>query len=371
MDKFGYQVDFIAVGDKSKSGDAIAIRWGEHLDSAYSRQYVMLIDGGHSCSAQDVVRHIKTYYYNNPAMARAKTKVDLIINTHPHSDHFGGIPLIYDETNVGSVALHRPWAHTSLIKWFHDGRVTTTGIKKQLKDGLEGAYEFSKKYAREKGAQTCELFGGQAYRLPFGVELYILGPSKDFYDKLLPDFNSTPTKGDGVGNDRIVLKGYDVPAYKGNLTDGGDTSAENLSGLIVALKMPNKDILLFTGDAGMDSLWPAMRQFTKFQLDRRNIRFFQVPHHGSCQNLGPSILDFIFGRPDHPNQTDPVSAYISVAANPDYEHPSRRVINALCSRNCEVFKTQGRSLSFQVGNVPCRNGWVAASKLTFSDFVEG
>lgn len=371
MNEFGYEVDFLAVGDESRSGDAIAIRWGMDLDRSTRNQFVMVIDGGYSYSAQTVVNHIKTFYYNAPAMSKRETKIDVLISTHPHSDHFGGIPLIYESANVSVVAMHRPWAHVGLPKWFHDGRVTANGIKQKLKDGLEAAYNFSVDYKDQTKRDTIELYAGYTESLPYGVKIYVLGPSKDYYDRLLPDFNATPTNGLGVGEDRIVLYGHDVPAYMGYLTDAGDTSAENLSGIILALKMPNDEILIFTGDAGVDSLTQAMKQFLAFGLEVDKIRFFQVPHHGSCQNIGPTLLDFLFGKPGKPNQAESVTAYISVAAKPDVAHPSRRVINALLDRNCVVYKTQGTSLQHYRGSARLHLGWHVVDCLNHFDYVEG
>ena len=371
MEEFGYEVDFIAVGDKSRSGDAICIRWGNNLNRPSGSQFIMIIDGGYSYSAEYVVKHIKKYYYGNVDLPKNVAKVNIMINTHPHSDHFGGIPAIYDAISVNEIAMHRPWDHTGLPKWFKDGRVTANGIKNQLKEGLEAAYKFAKQYQLDKGTDTVELYAGDKFTLPYGVSLYVLGPQKVYYEKLLPDFNTTPTKGNGVGQDRIVLTGEDVPARDGALNDNGDTSAENSSGLILALEMPNHEILIFTGDAGIEALGRAMAQFDAFGLDVANIKFFQIPHHGSCQNLGPTILNTIFGVPGKPKQRQSVSAYVSVAADPDNAHPSRRVINALIARNCNVYKTQGRSLQHHCGSALLHEGWISVSKLDYYPMVEG
>ena len=56
----GYEVDIIGVGKESKSGDAIAIRWG-NLSGPRNEQKVVIIDGGFRESGQDVVDHIKEF----------------------------------------------------------------------------------------------------------------------------------------------------------------------------------------------------------------------------------------------------------------------------------------------------------------------
>ena len=49
----GYEVDIIGVGQESKSGDAIAIRWG-NLYGQRSEQKVMVSDGGFKVCGYDV-----------------------------------------------------------------------------------------------------------------------------------------------------------------------------------------------------------------------------------------------------------------------------------------------------------------------------
>lgn len=371
--KFGYEVDYIAIGDKSKSGDAIGIRWGYDLDKSNAEQFVMLIDGGHKCSAGDVVRHIKKYYYGDEDIEKEKAIVDLVINTHPHSDHLAGLPVIYEQLVIQELWMHRPWDHAGLPKWFDDGRVTDKSIKEQLKDGLEDAYKLSKSYQKDTGLDTVEPFSGLTAKLKYGVTLYVLGPTRSFYERLLPDFNSTPTNGTGVGKKRIILDPdeNDVEASNNDLTDEGDTSAENQSSVVLVLKMQNEDLLMFTGDAGINSLQNAMDQFDKFALDISKLTLFHVPHHGSLQNMGKTIVKRIFGSPIEPKQTKAVTARISVAAQPEYGHPSRRVINALLRVGCKVFETHGMSKQFHKGSALLHSGWSNVESLQPYEKVEG
>ena len=90
----GYEVDIIGVGQESKSGDAIAIRWG-NLFGSRSAQTVVIIDGGFRETGEDVVEHITKYYGTD--------SIDTVISTHPDQDHINGLAVVLDEFVVGQL----------------------------------------------------------------------------------------------------------------------------------------------------------------------------------------------------------------------------------------------------------------------------
>src|SRR2546427_4274333 len=111
----GYEVDFLAVGDASRSGDAIAFRFG-NLFGRRDEQTVIVIDGGLVDTGDKLVQHIKTYYGTD--------YVDLVVSTHPDSDHAGGLVAVLQQLRVETLWMHRPWKHTQdIARLFRDGRV--------------------------------------------------------------------------------------------------------------------------------------------------------------------------------------------------------------------------------------------------------
>jgi len=76
--EIGYEVDFLAVGDGEKCGDAIALRFGNLLANP-PQQTVIVIDGGFKDSGADLVKHIADRYKTN--------HVHAVISTHPDNDH--------------------------------------------------------------------------------------------------------------------------------------------------------------------------------------------------------------------------------------------------------------------------------------------
>jgi len=102
----GYEIDFLAVGDNSQSGDAIALRYGD-LHGHRDGQRVVVIDGGFSDDGSRLAELICTHY---------KTEtVDLVVSSHPDCDHAKGLKTLLGEMSVGRLWMHLPWEHTDDI----------------------------------------------------------------------------------------------------------------------------------------------------------------------------------------------------------------------------------------------------------------
>lgn len=349
---FGFEVDFLPVGKSTKNGDAICLRWGYSLlDKSKRRQFVMVVDGGFSECGESVVRHIEQYYDTK--------QIDVLVNTHPHRDHVNGLCAVIENCAVRYLVMHQPWNHKGLKDAFKDGRVTSNSIRQSLKDGLEKAYSVAN-VAAEKGAKLLECFSPSKWENLCGVDVYVLNPSMEYYDSLLPSFNATPTDGDDDGAKRVEFSKTLYPAAQYPLTDDGETSAENNSGIVLAFKLPDNigGIAMLTGDAGMPALDNSVAEAERQGLNLKNgIKFFQIPHHGSIQNLGPTVLNKIFGTPlDAVKSTK--TAYVSVSAGHDDQHPAKHVINALEDRGVECYMTNGITIHNSFGHVPSRPGWI-------------
>lgn len=81
------------------------------------------------------------------------------------------------------------------------------------------------------------------------------------------------------------------------------------------------------------------------------LNVFQVPHHGSENNVSPSLLDRIIGPL---GSVDSVSAVIS-SAKASHHHPNPKVTNALLRRGAYVVATEGKTVCAYSG--PPRAGW--------------
>src|SRR5688572_29104118 len=176
----GYEIDFLPVGDESRSGDAIALRFG-NLYGGRDEQAVVVIDGGFRDTGTALVEHIRNYYGTD--------RVDLVVSTHPDSDHVRGLEVVVEELDVRELWMHRPWMHGEVTEGlFRDGRVTPNSVNERLEKALNRAMTLER-LAMLRGIPIREPFAGVSQ---FNDKLVVLGPTQSYYQSLLGDFRSTP-----------------------------------------------------------------------------------------------------------------------------------------------------------------------------------
>jgi beta-lactamase superfamily II metal-dependent hydrolase len=348
----GFEVDFLPVGDGQKSGDAIAIRFW-----AGPTATVVVIDGGYRAVGEQLVEHIRRYFDTN--------RVDLVLSTHSDGDHLNGLAVVVEEMDVGELMMHLPWAHGLTMRDLFAARRVTAAMRVRFQASLTAACDLEA-LARRRGVPVTEPFTGVER---FAGRLHIAGPSPEYYESLLADFRCQLTAGMPYG---IAMKAAEVERFiaetpdRETLTDAGTTSAENNSSAIVQLTVADRR-LLFTGDAGIEALTHAGKYLGDTGLADLPLDFFQAPHHGSDRNVGPTVLNQLLGLPA-PWMSKTVTAFISAAAA-DPDHPSRKVINALNRRRCDVYSTEGRTISHRHA-APDRPGWVPVTPFPFYPVVE-
>jgi beta-lactamase superfamily II metal-dependent hydrolase len=399
----GYEIDFIAVGDASRSGDAIALRYG-NLHGARYEQTVVVIDGGTQESGQKLVQHVRTYYRTNV--------VDYAISTHPDCDHVSGLKVVVGEMDVGSLLMHKPWDRASNIrKVLDDRRFTTAGIESRLESALETASELED-LATQRKIPITEPFAGLHTQ---DESLLFLGPSEDYYSALVCQFlnapaakppygglfaaaaraiapprspygnliaaarsaATTPTPYGSLASLRIrppnqpsaptSLLSLLAPAKSSpgtyetveieTLTDDSVTSPANSSSTILLLRVDGHSILL-TGDAGVEALMHAADYAQRRGISTTGLQFWQVPHHGSERNLSPSVLRRIGGA----------VAFISAARCGAPKHPAKRVTNALQRRGTRVYSTCGTNIWHSL-DAPARIGYGPIDPIPFHNYV--
>lgn len=348
----GYELDFLGVGDESKSGDAIALRFG-NLHGYRHEQTVVVIDGGFKSTGEKLVEHIRSHY--------GTEQVDVVISTHPDQDHINGLEAVLTELEVGELWIHQPWNHNkNLADKFSDGRVTDNSLGERLKESLEKAWSLIQ-LAEKRGITVREPFTGMQ---DASGCLRVLGPTQSYYEELLPDFEGMPTRAaEGLDTLAGLLKSVAAKVKRFFATWGEDqldddavTSPRNNSSVITQLIIDDRR-LVFTADAGIQALDQAADQIEGC-LTGAELRFIQIPHHGSRRNVGPSVLNRLIGYPVTQGESRAITAIASTAKASEPKHPRKAVLNAFTHRGVRVLATRGNGIC-HFHDAPDRSGWSA------------
>jgi len=286
-----------------------------------------------------LVNHIKTHY--------GTEHVDLVISTHPDSDHASGLCVVLEKLSVGQLAMHRPWEHADKIKnFFKDGRITASGLEERLEKDLQHASDLEA-LANKKGVTIVEPFQGIT---GFNGMVHILGPSQEYYQALLASFRSTPEPISSLGifapiqkAAQEVVKQIQDFLHIDLLDDDDDTtSAENNTSTIILFNIDGHKLLSYIEGLG---------------IPLTDLNFLDVPHHGSKRNINSKIMKKIKAQ----------TAIVS-ASKDSPKHPAKKVTNALQKHGAKVYVTKGISLLHH-HNAPDR-GWSAAQAEPFHSLVE-
>jgi len=89
-----FQVTFLDVGQ----ADAITIQSGDST---------MLIDAGGNSTADSLVKTLQTMGFN---------KFDVVIGTHPHEDHIGGLDAVINQFEIGTIYMPKVTATTKTFE---------------------------------------------------------------------------------------------------------------------------------------------------------------------------------------------------------------------------------------------------------------
>lgn len=361
------EVDFLAVGDESKSGDAIAFRYG-NLTGGRAEWICVVVDGGNKAAGDQLSDFIRNRYVTD--------YVDVVVNTHPDADHASGLERVLENLRVGQLWMHRSWARSNRLRAALERQPGAHPITEAAMASLDHARELER-IANRKGIPIFEPFAGHTMDNHRG-RITVLGPSEEYYNSLLPDIGRTrqtsmiySTLGrlveGGVALAARVMESLDLET----LVDPADdaTSSSNNSSVILLIENDGEQVLL-TADAGVPALDRAEDFASSLGVDLKSCGLQQIPHHGSRRNMGPTMLDALVG-PRYA-QRDPISVYVSAAKKGRPKHPNVRVTNAYMRRGAKAFSTEGVGLCWSRGATPPRRDYGPATSLPFHEGeVEG
>jgi beta-lactamase superfamily II metal-dependent hydrolase len=368
-----YEIEFFAVGNESKAGDAIVARYG-----ANGQYEVTIIDGGTEESGAAIVNHVRDVYGPD-------TIVSHVVSTHPDTDHASGLRTVLAELPVKNLWIHGLWYHAKdLMQFFADKRWTEDGLTKAIKAEYSIVDELIN-LAIHRGIPVYEPFEGSKIG-PFTV----LSPTRYAYQRLVPQFRKTPDPNvDLLTQQRMYLGAPKKPSlfeallqkaaeraatwieekwHVELLKEGGITAAENETSVVLWGDLGTARVLL-TADAGINALtWACDFAATK-GIDPKTATLTQVPHHGSRRNISPTVLNRLLGVV-LPAGSPRTGWGVVSAPKDDANHPRKMVLNAFLRRGRPVYKTQGVKFRYHSGTMPARRRESQAEPFGFFDKVE-
>lgn len=314
------EVDFLPAS-QSQSGDCILMRIGSFSYDfpRNNNQNIVMIDSGFSECAEKIKNHLIQYY---------KTQtIDFVFITHPDADHISGLNALLDDPdiNIQNIYVHDPWNYVNSVFFrTKDGRRTRRSISGNFEDTLKILDQVFDKIEKRK-IHTQEAFEGNFLEIG-NCTLQILGPSREYYKKLLLQFpGMEKERGAGVSSvyEEFTTDWRLIDKY---FMDNPQTSAKNDSSMIILLNhtktvmnglaTTQEPLFLFTGDAGVPSLYRAMYYAKNANIPINGCQYMQLPHHGSIKNINGELLKYI----------DAEKFIVSASATDD-EHPSRLLVN--------------------------------------------
>jgi len=192
----GYEIDYIAVGDGERSGDAIAFRYGNLTGEGEKSQTVVVLDGGTKESAEVLIKRVQNEYNTGT--------IDILISTHPDMDHLSGIKVLLEQLTVKTLYIHIPWQHIEEIKENLKEDFSIEELTKKLQEEFELVNEIIE-LALEKEVSVEEPFVGTS----INNELAILGPTKTYYEELLCQSDKTPDTKSALEQAQEIIKKFE------------------------------------------------------------------------------------------------------------------------------------------------------------------
>ena len=328
--KFGYEIRFLSVGTGGKNGDAILMRWGHYDDSGASEdQVVMVVDAGYHDNGKEIVRIVTKEW-----MA---TKIDLMVNTHPHDDHITGMSDILDDKSISvdKLILNLPWSRSDVRPLIVD----------ETNYFIDGATD---KYKIDDAANLCRKKTPVDVRIGTmlsraGVEVCVLGPDSAYYAE---QFKNIPLQQQLT---EASMENFTAKDFE-KLTDKGDEDYINNTSIILAivLKECQGRIILLTGDAGVAAQEHAYAYAKVLGLDFTKISVFQIPHHGGIGNSRMSTVKAVSGS-GYAFSNGKRYAVSSVSANPDDAHPNPVLVKVFQAKGWVCGDTTGGWWKWRIG----------------------
>lgn len=313
-----FSIDMLSLGNADCN-----IIWTKEGNS----DFVTIIDGGNPKDAKTIIEHFESYI--KPYIS-ADSPI-LIINTHPHADHIGGlIDLVhYFKNKIVRFYYNDPTdyideAKRNEIKSLNESFLYSNRRVQKLFASLQQSDNLSDVLA-QYGIAKLEAFSDNT--LDHNLFEFV-GPSRTFYLEQLGYFtniDNLKTSGSNIQPESEINEVQEGLNSCEIVDEKNDASAENLTSVLTKFVDSSNRKYLFTADAGVDSFESAESN----GFDIRNLHICQLPHHGSRRNISTNWI----------GNFNPKQFWVS--ANGSKKHPRKAVISCIKKNlpNCKTYST--------------------------------
>ncbi|PQB08008.1 hypothetical protein BST83_13240 [Polaribacter filamentus] len=320
---------------------------------AENADFVTIIDGGNPKDAKTIIEHYESYI--KPHIS--DDSPILIINTHPHSDHIGGlVDLVhYFKNKIARFYYNDPTdyieeAKRIEIKSLNESFLYSNQRVKKLFASLRQSDDLSDILAQYK-ISKLEAFSDN--NLDHNLFDFV-GPSKAFYLEQLGYFTNIDnlrTSGSNIQPESDINEVQEGLNSCDIVDEKNDASAENLTSVLTKFIDSSNRKYLFTADAGVDAFEAAVSN----GYDIKDLHFCQLPHHGSRRNVSTNWI----------SNFNPKRFWVS--ANGSKKHPRKAVISCIKKNlpDCKTYSTHktGTIHINSKSNVFPERNWSTAEEL--------
>lgn len=307
----GMEIFFQNLGD----ADSIFVRtWKDDLPTN------ILIDGGYRKDVDQISEFLSERLYET-----GSSQIDHLVCSHCHDDHAGGLAEIVTNRlfRIGTAWVRDLRGDRSALNAERISQLNESRAKLVL-DKLEK----SEKTRVEILEGLEKYYPDTPIRDPFLGEaigpLIILGPTYEFFQQQYAKFDDRDFLAELEG--RYEKRASATARNNSDKPLGDYVSPENEVSTILAYPYntgSGEEVYLLTADAGREALRDVI---SRDGSALRNIRGFQIPHHGSRRNLDEDIIAHLA----------PQTSYVSCEGN--NKHPSRKLVNEI-KKHGKVFST--------------------------------
>lgn len=357
----GIEVDLLSLGD----ADCIVVTHWTHFGPQR-----ILIDGGTEDDGEVVFEFLRR---------RQVTDFWAVICSHQHRDHARGLIKLIQNKRL---TYQNCWMHDLRRHVSRDALRQATAGNSSEADALREIVETTRELAGAFAARNLvpqEPFAGVT--IAGYPPMVVLGPSLEFYNRVVGELTNVdapraiqpsfiaalaaagtsqtpsplfagrspfspparpystlssllaaPLPRPGYGSLLPALAGA---LSKSSLKDNPATQPFNNTSTVLGILLEGNRFL-FTADAGSEAL-------LRIPLEWKNLKWMQIPHHGSEGNLSPDLIERFCPE------------FANISARGDSSHPSRAIVSGLVKVGAKVFSThQNGHLWFWIGGVPAR-----------------